>query len=235
MKNALLNYARFLALQIAVLSYNGMECEAFSVMESSYARVGSHLEAKKGGTTSAGGGFGVIRKQASTGYTGVKALRKATNNYDRLKKQYEDNKDVCRDLYVRSPLNNEKLFWFVGKIICDPTASVSVEEAALAQKRLILDYAKLKLRPNNFGGKYANTLEIWLAPGDSEMDTVQNKVSLEQVKGSSSDIPQDLDKDVFGYNPEIYVGEEIEKGGLRVERDENGHPTKPVFEVNESS
>ena len=194
-----------------------------------------HVKTKnRSRSTSSGGGFGTVEKVSSTGFTGAKALRKSTNAYDRLKKENEGNLDCCRDLYVRSPLNNEKIFWFVGKLICDPKSSISVEEAALAQKRLILDYAKLKLRPNNFGGKYSKSLEIWLAPGDSEMDTVQNKVSLVKVTGSSSDLPENLDRDSMGYNPEIYVGEEIEKGGLRVERDENGDPTKPVFEVNES-
>ena len=184
--------------------------------------------------TSSGGGFGTVEKVVSGGFTGSKALRKATNNYDRLKQEADENLDYCRDLYVRSPLNNEKLFWFVGKLICDPKSELTLQQVALAQKRLILDYAKLKLRPNNFGGKYAGTLELWLAPGDSEMETVQNKVSLERVTGSSADLPPDFDRDSMGYNPEIYVGEEIEKGGLRVERDENGKPTKPVFDVNQS-
>ena len=38
-----------------------------------------------------------------------------------------------------------------------------------------------------------------------------------------------------GYNPEIYVGDEREQGGLRIMRDENGHPIKPVFEINQSA
>jgi hypothetical protein len=38
-------------------------------------------------------------------------------------------------------------------------------------------------------------------------------------------------KDV-GFNPEIYIGEEAKDGGLRVKRDENGHPVKPVFSIN---
>ena len=37
-------------------------------------------------------------------------------------------------------------------------------------------------------------------------------------------------KDV-GYNPEIYVGEEQVKGGLRVVRDEEGRPVKDAFEI----
>ena len=38
-----------------------------------------------------------------------------------------------------------------------------------------------------------------------------------------------------GFNPEIYVGDEVTKGGLRVTRDAQGRPTKPVFEINESA
>jgi hypothetical protein len=189
-------------------------------------------------SSSPNGGFGFASKlpetPAATGFTGARALRTAANGYDRLRKEY-GVAAACRDVYVRSPLNSATTYWFVGKVAFNPASSTTATQAVLAQKRLILDYSKLKLRPNNFGGKYANALELWLAPGDSEMDVVQNKVSLEAVQGSaSSDLPEDWNRSDVGYNPEIYIGEENEKGGLRVERDEEGHPTKPVFDVNKS-
>jgi hypothetical protein len=99
------------------------------------------------------------------------------------------------------------------------------------------------------GPIYSKELEIWLAPADSEMDVVRNMVVLEPVRGSAADVvlPAHQDENdnddvvvtrsihtLMGYNPEIYVGDEITQGGLRVQRDEQGRPMKPVFDVNES-
>lgn len=107
-------------------------------------------------------------------------------------------------------------------------------DAVLSQKRLILEYAK-GLRPQNLGGEYGRELEIWLAPGDSEMDVVQNKITLRKVEGSLSDISSNLNIADVGYNPEIYLGDEIQEGGLRVKRDDKGRPIKPAYEINESA
>ena len=66
---------------------------------------------------------------------------------------------------------------FIGQLY---SASVvpTPHEAVTSQKRLILEYAKRELRPQNMGGPYEKALEVWLAPGNSEMDVVQNKISL---------------------------------------------------------
>ena len=107
-------------------------------------------------------------------------------------------------------------------------------QTSLLLKRIILEYSKDQLRPQAMGGKYAPALELWLAPADSEMDAATNKISLVSVRGSLSSLSTtaSLAASDIGYNPEIYVGDERVKGGLRVERDENGVPTKPPFEPN---
>lgn len=130
-------------------------------------------------------------------------------------------------------MDSPTTFWFVGKLVAAP--NTSHQHAAIAQKRLIFEYSKQELRPQNMGGKFASQLELWLAPGDSEMDVVRNSITFEAVKGSASDLPEDFDLSAIGYNPEIYVGDERTKGGLRVQRDEHGGPVKPVFDVNESA
>jgi hypothetical protein len=112
------------------------------------------------------------------------------------------------------------VFWFVGKVIRiienagddEGTSSTSstlagtvyptITESILSQKRLILEYAKSELRPQNLGGKYANDLELWHAPGDSEMDVVRNKFALERVIGSTRDIRDGFDVNDVGFNPE---------------------------------
>lgn len=197
--------------------------------------------------TPSGGGFGSsptvasknVKSRSVSGYTGsgTKPLRVAANTFDRLRKEF--GTECLNDVYIRSPLNDATTFWFVGKVarcLKDPQGSVipTCQEAVVSQKRLILEYSKRQLRPQNMGGPYGKSLEIWLAPGDSEMSVVQNKISLEKVEGSSSRLREGFDVADVGFNPEIYLGDELQKGGLRVTRDEEGRPIKPVFEVNES-
>jgi hypothetical protein len=196
-------------------------------------------------TTSATGGFGSPSASSSQGKSrgisgravgaGSKPLRQAATMFDSLRKEL--GADACNDVYVRSPDDSRTTFWFVGKIARNITETYipTPTEAVLSQKRIILEYAKQHLRPQNFGGKYAASLELWLAPADSEMDVVQNKVTLERVKGSVADLSDDFSVTKVGFNPEIYVGDELNKGGLRVERDEEGRPDKPQFEVNQSA
>lgn len=170
---------------------------------------------------------------------GSKPLRQAATMFDSLRK--EQGAPACNDVYLRSPDDSRTTFWFVGKIARNVVNSETAHyiptptEAVLSQKRIILEYAKQHLRPQNFGGRYAASLELWLAPADSEMDVVQNKVTLERVKGSVADLSDDFSVTKVGFAPEIYVGDELNKGGLRVERDEEGRPNKPQFEVNQSA
>jgi hypothetical protein len=228
---------------------------------------------KKSSSGGGGGGFGsgaATKKKSSSkgaidatkvrsvsGYTGsgTKVLATAANNFDRIRKLF--GKTATTDVYVRSPLNDESVFWFVGKVIRMITDEDAQEEggggnnnndtpsenelvgtvypteveAILSQKRLILEYAKNQLRPQNMAGPYSSALELWSAPGDSEMDVVQNKVTLVKVDGSSRDLRDGFNVKDVGYNPEIYVGEEKEKGGLRVVRDGEGRPVKPAFDI----
>lgn len=209
-----------------------------------------------GNNSSSGGGFGNavatphVVASGITGHSGSgsKVLRKAANNFDRIRKENVNDVQSCsRDVYVRSPLNSETTFWFVGKIARAPQSSRNIDdvrdnddrskffnEAALAQKRLIFDYSKDQLRPQNMGGKYAPALEVWLAPGDSEMDVATNKVCLTKVIGNAADLPEQWDANQVGYNPEIYLGDEITKGGLRVERNELGQPIKAAYDIKDS-
>lgn len=174
-----------------------------------------------------------------SGYTGsgTKPLRIAANTFDSIRKQYE--KECLTDLYLRSPSNDKQLCWFVGKTArklsqddCEGSSTPTELEAVISQKRLIIEYAKNQLRPQNFGGPYSKDLELWIAPGDTEMDVVQNKISLKKVVGSIKDLSEGFSVSDVGFNPEIYVGDEMKEGGLRVSRDEKGHPIKSVFEIN---
>lgn len=234
----------------------------------------SMVEEKKPKSTS-GGGFGNssitqnnnnVKKARSikgkhTG-AGTKALVAAANTFDRIRKLH--GTEGTADVYVRSPKNDESVFWFVGKVVrmvdnncMEEDSDVvdtgmgaennntetkrqllagsvypTISEAILSQKRLILEYAKCELRPQNMGlPQYAQHLELWTAPGDSEMDVARNHLALVKIDGSSKDLREGFNVNDVGYNPEIYVGEEKEKGGFRVVRDSEGRPVKPVFDI----
>jgi hypothetical protein len=181
---------------------------------------------------------GKVRTVSGFSGSGTKPLRQAANTFDDIRKTH--GKEACFDIYCKSPLDDPYRLWFVGKIAVVPNTGATPDQAVLSQKRIILEYAKRELRPQNLGlPKYADTLELWLAPGDSELECVQNKISLKKVEGSLTDLllldDKDFSLDHVGFNPEIYVGDEREQGGLRIVRDNNGNPMKPVFEVNESA
>lgn len=232
-----------------VLALTIQSIDAFLCTHKSTSKVGTTLFAKKktNKKSSSGGGFGSslsgstgAKTRTVSGYTGsgTKPLRNAANTFDAIRKVY--GKDGTSDLYMRSPLNNEELFWFVGKVCrrldmgdqdFSGTSIPSEMEAVISQKRLIIEYAKNQLRPQNFGGPYSKNLEIWIAPGDSEMDTVQNKMSLVKVTGSQKDLSATFSVNDVGFNPEIYLSDEQKDGGLRVRRDEFGEPLNGVFEI----
>lgn len=207
-------------------------------------------EKKKSKSTN-GGGFGSFATTNNTNNkrarsisgkhtgAGTKALASAANTFDRIRKLY--GKEGTTDVYVRSPKNDESIFWFVGKVVRmldknDDKQNVQAEvdsvdkgisaetndkeipqqqllagsvyptitEAILSQKRLILEYAKCELRPQNMGlPQYAPHLELWMAPGDSEMDVARNHITLVKIEGSSKDLREGFNVNDVGYNPEV--------------------------------
>lgn len=172
------------------------------------------------------------KSRTVSGFTGsgTKVLRQAANTFDAIRQDLGVN--ACVDVYVQSPLHDKSVYWFVGKVA--HRSNTSPVHAIVAQKRLILEYASRQLRPQALGGPFSSSLQLWMARGDSEMDAVQNKVHLTKVEGSLSCLPQDFSIKDVGYNPEVYVGNEVYEGGLRIVRDEEGKPVKPAFDINES-
>lgn len=250
---------RLLFVAALLLAYDGQHAHAFVPVAPAPSQAFSQplfaqKPNKKGGGSSssisssggggAGGGFGTTRAASSDGKvrsvsghagSGEKPLRQAAVTFDAIRKECGvGGRECTSDVYCRSPLNDVETFWFVGKVAVRPGTAATARQAVLSQKRLILEYSKRELRPQNLGGKFSAELELWLAPGDSEMDAVQNKVSLEKVEGSTVDLLPDFSVKDVGYNPEIYVGDEKQLGGLRIKRGLDGKPLKPVFDVNQS-
>ena len=78
----------------------------------------------------------------------------------------------------------------------------------MIQKRLILEYAKNQLRPQNMGGPSVRNLKLWMAPGDLDMNVVQNKADLARVAGLNRDLREGFQVKDAGFDPEIYVGDD---------------------------
>ena len=82
-------------------------------------------------------------------------------------------KDVCHDVYAKSPLAEEEV-WYVGKVA--KISDVSLEDCVARQWNLIEIHAT-NLRPIELY-PHRGTLELWTAPGDTEIDVACNKSSV---------------------------------------------------------
>jgi len=128
-------------------------------------------------------------------------------------------KDTVMDIYVRDP--DTSTFWFVGKVArC--TGTVTPQGAVSRQWNLIEQHAA-RLRPNDLGVKFGK-LQIWAAPGDSEMDVAYNRPFVKFVKMSPPEGVVDVPIAEVGFSGEVYVGGEE---GFRTARTEEGLPAKP--------
>lgn len=135
-------------------------------------------------------------------------------------------KELTNDVYIREPNSDE--FWFVGKVA--RVSDVTVEQAISRQWPLIESHGS-NLRPIElFPAR--GSLEIWCAPGDSEMEVAYNDPDLvftkmkREVEGAS-----DIKNALVGFQGENYEGGEE---GFRTWRDEEGRATRlPVQSPNQ--
>lgn len=135
-------------------------------------------------------------------------------------------KEVCNDVYARSPRHstNEEMF-YIGKV--SKISDVTIEDCIARQWNMIEHHASnlrpIELKPNQ--GK----LELWIAPGDSELDVAYNRPTLQMIKMMKYPITsKELKNNVIGFQGEVYQdGEE----GFRSWRTDDGYPARA--EINE--
>ena len=95
-------------------------------------------------------------------------ITRQMDNYLQIRKAGWPDDDCINDVYVRNPQLSS--YWFVGKVArCFP---VSLQKAVARQWNLIEEHAT-RLRPIELGRCFG-TCEIWVAPGDSEIEMSQN-------------------------------------------------------------
>jgi len=120
------------------------------------------------------------------------------------------------------------LFYFVGKVISE----VASAPASLAtQAVLVRQHARLYL-PDVFGAvENDDAIELWLAPGNTEMKVAQNMLPLVRwVPPESAQLPSAGE---CGFEPETkpppHMGTNV--GPFAVKRDANGQPLSAAFEA----
>lgn len=137
--------------------------------------------------------------------------------------------ELVRDLYVPEPDQPTK-FWFVGKVAS--ISDVKPQQAVARQWALIVEHAG-NLRPIELF-PHRGKLEIWMAPGDSELDVAYNRpeIVFEQltrdVEGAEA-----LKSSMVGFQGEVY-----ERGpgmGFHTFRDrDTGLALKPEIQTPET-
>mmetsp|Transcript_8068 Transcript_8068/g.10573 ORF Transcript_8068/g.10573 Transcript_8068/m.10573 type:complete len:188 (-) Transcript_8068:117-680(-) len=115
----------------------------------------------------------------------------------------------------------QRFFFFVGKIA--RISDVTPTQAIVRQWNLIETHA-CNLRPMDLFPS-RGFLEIWVAPGDSEMDVVYNRpnVVFEKI-GRAAESVDGLKSITMGFQGEMYDGGEE---GFRTWRNGDGTPSRP--------
>ena len=132
--------------------------------------------------------------------------------------------EITNDIYVRS--SESDTFWFIGKVA--RISDVSIEKAIARQYPLIEEHAA-RLRPMELYPK-KGSLEIWIAPGDSEMDVAYNRPNVQFRKMGR---PEDVDGADDVRNIEVgFAGEVYDSGeeGFRTWRTEDGFAKRPEIQ-----
>ena len=130
--------------------------------------------------------------------------------------------EMTLDVYSRKP--GDDVFWFTGKVA--RVSDVAPEQAVARQWSLIETHAA-RLRPIELYPSRGK-LELWTAPGDSELDVAYNRPTVQfvQMKRPEEGVEGlDAIKPGFvGFQGEIYEGGEE---GFRTWRNDDGTPAKP--------
>jgi hypothetical protein len=130
--------------------------------------------------------------------------------------------EVTNDVYVPEP--NSEVFWFVGKVA--RISDVSVEQVIARQWPLIEQHAA-NLRPIELYPSRGR-LEIWYAPGDSEMEVAYNRPDLVLQKAfRDAEGADSIKHNLIGFQGEMYQGGEE---GFRTRRKSDGSPVKPEIQ-----
>lgn len=130
------------------------------------------------------------------------------------------------DVYMRAIGETKKdkdIFWFVGKVA--RVSDVSLE-VCVARQWALIEYHAANLRPLELSSKLGE-MELWIAPGDSELDIAYNRpdVVMQKMERELEDSTGPKIRNIMvGFEAEIYDQDE---DGFRTWRTDDGRPAKP--------
>lgn len=148
-------------------------------------------------------------------------------------------KEMTNDVYVRDPIDKE-VFWYTGKVarVSDVTLEDCIHRLYPMMERHACHLRPLELYPHRGGG----TLEVWTAPGDSELEVAYNRPSIQlqqfvhskewqynnnnnnNNKKQPTKYPSHIKASMVGFQGEVYQeGED----GFRTWRNDDGLPARP--------
>mmetsp|Transcript_24756 Transcript_24756/g.51610 ORF Transcript_24756/g.51610 Transcript_24756/m.51610 type:complete len:258 (-) Transcript_24756:31-804(-) len=150
-------------------------------------------------------------------------IKRLRDNFDSIRAV--GGKDLTNDVYARDP--DTDTFWFIGKVA--RVSDVPIEKAMARQWPMLEEHAA-RLRPQELFPKWGS-LQLWLAPGDSELDVAYNRPNIKFVQMfrdvGDGDIVAEIRNVEIGFQGEVYEsGEE----GFRTWRTEDGMTVKPEIQ-----
>ena len=122
-------------------------------------------------------GFGAAKPPKTKAFNGKKTFEEQMRRYTEHRVEGYPPLNVV-DMYVHRPDSSK--FWFVGKVAARSGATDDYALAAVVQKRLVLEHAKL-LQPLDLGR--SKTLEMWCAPANTEVSVAQKQQALRSLQG----------------------------------------------------
>jgi hypothetical protein len=137
------------------------------------------------------------------------------------------SRELCADVYVRA--EGAPRFYFVGKA-CGSAGVCDAPRAVLAQKRLILEHARL-LRPElEQQHRLGKALQLWTAPANTELIVAQRKQALTPLHGLRLDpalsSAASARQVIAGFEPEEL--NEASPDGFFVRLPDDGVPTEAL-------
>lgn len=148
-------------------------------------------------------------------------IKRQRENFDSIKAVAGN--DLTNDVYARDAETDT--FWFIGKVA--RVSDVSLDKAVARQWSMIEEHS-CRLRPVDLYPKWGS-LQLWTAPGDSEIDVAYCKQELVFVQ-MSSDVDDSLDvkNSEVGFAGELY---ESNEEGFRTKRTDDGKAVKQEIQV----
>jgi len=160
-------------------------------------------------------------------FNGLPVTRDMKYNMFNIKRQRENfeniksvaGEDLTNDVYARDP--ETSVFWFAAKVA--RVSDISLEKAMARQWPMVEEHA-CRLRPAELYPQWGK-LQLWVAPGDSELDVAYSKPELQFVQMFRDvDGASEVRNMEVGFAGELYEGEEE---GFRTTRADDGKAVEP--------